>query len=102
MSQHVTLGDISIPVGSYTTKEGTVKKRYRNLGTLMKTVEDDGTERHWMRIHADALHASLYALASAFRQKGDDCFSLNVFPPRDEAQKPKTEPAQADENGVPF
>ncbi len=102
MAKTTIVGDISIPVGSYTLDDGTVKKRGRNIGTVFKTTEDDGIERLSLKIDAEVFHASLYALASAFRKKGEDSFWLNIFPPRDEQKTKAAAAPQTDENGVPF
>jgi hypothetical protein len=81
MSQHSKVGDISLPVGEYTGNDGKPKKRFRNIGTLMKTA-DPGGDRFWIKLNADILHASLYALSSIAREKGEDTVIATVFEPR--------------------
>lgn len=88
------LGEIAIPVGQYESN-GQTKKRFRNIGTLMETTEDDGSKRQWMRMNLDVFHASLYALAAPFRRKGDDSVIVTVFPPKE--KKPDEKPAEQEE-----
>lgn len=89
MATHQKIGDATIVVGSY-IKGNETKKRYRNIGVLMKSTDQDG-ERYWMRIDGDALSPSLLILARAGMMKGDDSVSVNIFAEREEA--PEQEPA---------
>lgn len=108
-NQTINLGVVSIPVGSYTSKDPSgkeiTKKRWRNIGHQMKTTDQNGT-RYWLRLNADILHASLYALVRATdMEKGDDQFTAQVFEPRDNGTKTNSgqqqEPDGADE-GLPY
>ncbi len=103
MSTHTQLGTIAVPVGSY-QKDGTTKKRFRNIGTLMKTEDGNGT-RFWMKLNADILHASLYALIrSVDMDKGDDTFSANVFEQREpnRAAAPGKSADTAPDDDIPY
>ena len=103
MSSHTNLGNISLPVGSYKDSAGHDKKRWRTIGALMQTTEDDGTRRFWLRLHLDIFHASLYALIrSVVGVRGDDVVTAQIFEPRDRAKPDAKDPgAPADEDG-PF
>ena len=100
MSTHTQLGTISVPVGSY-LKAGETKTSFRPIGVLMKSTDDRG-ERYWLRLNADILHASLYALISrADMEKGEDTFTARVFEPRDPAKaaaKPAGDAPAAEED----
>ena len=84
MSTHAQIGDIAIAVGSYPSGD-TTKKRYRKIGVLMESTDDDGGgKRLWMRLNADIFHASLFALASSVgRAKGEDSITAQVFVERE-------------------
>lgn len=85
------LGDISLPVGEYEVQGSNEKKRrYRNVGSLMETVNDDGSRRRWVRLNADVLHATLFALARPFMEKGADSVIANVFERREQGSKATT------------
>lgn len=92
MSKHTNLGRIAIPVGSY-EKNGATKKRYRNIGELMETTEDDGSRHHWLKLNLDIFHASLFALTGVARKKGDDTVIATVF---SDDKKPGAEAAPAE------
>lgn len=101
MSQHTNLGNIALPVGSYES-DGKTRKRFRNIGTLMKTTEN-GEERFWLKLNADVFHAALFALVRATgMERGEDAVIATVFAPRDEAKaKPPATPA-VPEGDIPF
>lgn len=97
---HTSLGDVALPVGHY-TKGGEKKYRRRQLGTLMRTSYPDGTERLWIKIHADVLNPSLLILASRnqIMQPGDDSIIASVY--ADDARSGAAEaPAPADQDGI--
>jgi len=84
MPETTELGKIAAVTGSY--MKGQVKRnRYRNIGSLMLTSHSTGEKRFWVRLDADILHASLYALVRAAGMKaGDDSFTATVFEPRND------------------
>lgn len=105
MAKHNNLGDIAIAVGSYDAGgDNGRKKRYRKVGVMMETVEDDGSKRRWLRLNADIFHASLFALASRAGMKpGDDTVTAQVFEPREpSAPGAKSPPPEAPEDDIPF
>ncbi len=70
------------------------RNRYRNIGTLMLTTHSTGERRHWIRLDADILHASLYALVrAASMAPGDDSFTCTVFEPKNQAPETPAAPA---------
>lgn len=95
MSQHTEAGDIAITVGSY-TKNGEVKSRYRNVGTLMKSIRDDGSEGFWLKLNAEALSPSLLIIHRHKMEKGADQVLLSVFEKKDDTSKPAEAPQDPD------
>src|SRR5262245_8457861 len=90
------LGDISLPVGEYEGQGNQKQTRFRNVGSLMETVNEDGSRRRWIRLNADVLHASLFALSRPFMEKGADSVIANVFEKREQAAKTSTETPHED------
>ncbi len=79
MPQTTDLGQITVVTGSY-MKGQQKRNRYKNIGALMLTTHSTGEKRYWLRLDADILHASLYALVrAAGMAAGDDSFTCNVF-----------------------
>ena len=97
MSEQTTvIGDIKLGVGSY-NQDGKTKTRSRTIGKLLKT-----GDRFWIDLHADILHASLYALASRHgMDKGDDTVSCNVFA-RDDRRSAPADDGQGQEPDEAF
>lgn len=101
MSKHTQIGDIAAPVGYYTDGEKQ-KKRYRNVGVLMRTEDQDGI-RFWIKLNAEVIQPSLLIQMKPNMEKGADAAILTVFEPREKtsSQKPAaTEGDQADD--IPF
>jgi len=102
------LGDILVAVGSYDAGQGQTKSTNRNIGVMMQTTDANGGKRLWLKLNADILHASLFALVKTEgMDKGDDKFIANVFAPRPQgAGKPTNTPLPAGdppaEDDVPF
>lgn len=97
MAKHTSLGRVCVTVGQYQGQGDQTKRRYREIGELMETTEDDGAKRHWLSLNADIFHAALFSLASITRTKGEDRVSCAVFPrDRDDAPKKSTEPTDDD------
>lgn len=108
MAEHIELGRIAAVTGKY-MKGAQEKNRYKNIGTLMQSTHSDGRRNLWIKMDADILHASLYALVrSASMKAGDDTFLCSVFEPRPEeraGQGGKAEPApppDVDGDEIPF
>lgn len=99
-SKHREAGEIVLVVGSYETGNNETKKRYRKIGVLMESEEDDGTVRFWGKLNAEVLQPALFSLvARATTKKGDDQVNFNVFEPRDPnaPAKPPREPFAGDD-----
>jgi len=100
--QHEELGEIAIQVGSY-EKDGKPKKRFRRIGTLMRTTYDDGGKSEWLRLNADALNPSLLIIARAYMEKGSDSALLSVFPKRKQAAASEPEAgADTEPEDIPY
>jgi len=82
MAEYIELGRIAAVTGKY-MKGAQEKNRYKNIGTLMQSIHSDGRRNLWIKMDADILHASLYALVrSASMKAGDDNFICSVFEPK--------------------
>ena len=107
MATHTNMGDLALAVGHY-TKGNDERKRYRNIGTLMKTTHSDGREGFWLKLNAEILQSSLYALVRVeSMQKGDDAVIVTCFEPRQQATKPSATasaeiPEQPIDDDIPF
>ena len=108
MAEHIEFGRIAAVTGKY-MKGAQEKNRYKNIGTLMQSTHSDGRRNFWIKMDADILHASLYALVrSASMKAGDDTFLCSVFEPRAEeraGQGGKSEaapPPDVDGDEIPF
>ena len=101
MSTHVVKGDVSVAVGTYTAGTET-KHKYRKIGTLMETTNDDGSKREWIRFNAEIFQAGLFALASAAgRAKGEDTIIGKIFEQREKPSAP-TPDSEKTGDDIPF
>lgn len=103
MPKHTNLGQIAVPVGTY-TKDGDEKHRFRNIGTLMSTLDDaPGSKlRYWIKVNADCFHASLFSLVyRAGMEPGDDQAVCTVFEPKPPAIAPGEYASTRDLTGPP-
>ena len=94
------LGNISLAIGEY-EKEGRTRKRYKRIGTMMETTRENGEREFWMRLDADILHASLYALVRPGMRKGDNQFTASVFAEREDGRPPAARAGQEPETEAP-
>jgi hypothetical protein len=80
MSTTTNEGNIKVKIGEYANQQtGKQSPRTLTIGKLMKTVHSDGTVRFWGKMQLHLLHASLYAMAKPYVEKGDTEFSFNIY-----------------------
>lgn len=92
MSTTTEIGSIAIPVGWY-EQDGKTKKRYRNIGKLMKTTREGEGEGFWLALNAEALSPSLLIQARPLMDKGSDRVVLSIFTDDEkQPQKPAADP----------
>lgn len=111
MASHTEiLGDIKLPIGTYTvTEQGQQKtrRRHRQIGTLMEMTYDSGNTQMVAKLNLEVFSIEIQALlrANGILAAGDDAIMCNVYSNERRTtvgDKSPEAPKQPEYDGGPF